>query len=320
MAILQNGTPLYDTNGDILHAHGGFMLFYCGYYYWYGEDRRDNNYVSCYRSSDLKNWEFRNHILSTASKAAPLAYETDLMLTNGGDKVNIERPKVMYCEKTGQFVMWAHYENGKDYRCAAAAIATCDTPDGDFTYRGSFNPFGHMSRDCTLYTEDGVTYFVSAANENEDLHIYRLSDDLLTAEKLEKKLYVGQLREAPAFFREAGKTYLLSSYCTGWKPNQGKYAYADSILGDWSPLFDLGDDTTYRSQPAFMLNLQINGETQHIYVGDRWGGSDWDLKDNTFDYFASSYYFSPLTVDGTAVTLPPVDTYTLSAEEGMKIQ
>ena len=319
MAIFKNGTLLTDTNGNVLHAHGGFMLFHNGYYYWYGEDRTDNNYVSCYRSKDLANWEFRNHILTTASPSAPPDFPTDLTLINGEDKVNIERPKVMYCEKTGQFVMWAHYENGKDYRCAAAAIATCDTPDGDFIYRGSFNPFGHMSRDCTLYTENGVTYFVSAANENEDLHVYRLRDDLLCAEELVKKLYVGQLREAPAFFREGDKTYLLSSYCTGWKPNQGKYAYADSILSDWSPLFDLGDDTTFRSQPAFMLNLQVGGKTQHVYVGDRWGGSDWDLQDDTFDYFASSYYFSPLTVEGGKVILPPVDTYEISAENGVKI-
>ena len=313
--ILKNGTFIRDTNGDILHAHGGFMLYHEGFYYWYGETRTANTYVSCYRSSDLQNWEFRNHILTTDSKTAPLSYPTDLSLLNNGDKVNIERPKVMYCKKTGQFVMWAHYENGKNYLCAAAAIATCDTPDGDFVYRGSFNPFGSMSRDCTLYTEDGVTYFVSAANENRDLHVYRLSDDLLTAEELVKKLYVGQLREAPAFFREGGKTYLLSSYCTGWKPNQGKYAFADSLLADWSPLYDLGDDTTFRSQPAFMLNVA----GQHIYVGDRWGGSNWDLEENTFDYFQSSYYFSPLQVDGETVILPPVDTYEISAENGMKI-
>ena len=31
--------------GNPIHAHGGYMIFHEGYYYWYSEDRRDNFYV-----------------------------------------------------------------------------------------------------------------------------------------------------------------------------------------------------------------------------------------------------------------------------------
>ena len=51
--MLQNGKPYYDENGEVLHAHGGWILPHNGIYYWYGEDRRDNTYVSCYKSRDL---------------------------------------------------------------------------------------------------------------------------------------------------------------------------------------------------------------------------------------------------------------------------
>lgn len=316
MKIRKNGAPLTDTRGEMLHAHGGHMLQHGGYYYWYGEDRQGDAYVSCYRSRDLENWEWRGHILSADTPVTPLPFATDSALLHDGKKINIERPKVLFNGKTGKFVMWAHYENGKDYHCAGAALASSDRPDGGFTYHGSFNPCGEMSRDCTLYTENGVAFFISAANDNADLHIYRLTPDWLGVEKLEKVLFRGKFREAPAFFTAGGRVFLLTSQCTGWKPNQCGYAYADSILGDWSPLQAFGDDTTYRSQPAFVLPLVTADRAQLLYVGDRWGGSDWNFEGATFRYADSAYYLSALTVDGTQMTLPPCDTYTLDAQSG----
>ena len=48
--MFKNGTLWNDIDGNPIHAHGGWMLSYGGYFYWYGEDRRENYYVSCYRS------------------------------------------------------------------------------------------------------------------------------------------------------------------------------------------------------------------------------------------------------------------------------
>ena len=85
-----------------MHAHGGGVLKVGSYYYWFGENRNaDNTFraVSVYRSTDLKNWEFRNNVL-TQSSAAEL------------NVANIERPKVIYNARTGRYVMWMHKENG----------------------------------------------------------------------------------------------------------------------------------------------------------------------------------------------------------------
>ena len=71
--LQQNGTLWRDTDGNELHAHGGHILFHGGFYYWYGEDRRDDIYVSVYRSRDLVNWEFRAHCLTVSSKFEPIA-------------------------------------------------------------------------------------------------------------------------------------------------------------------------------------------------------------------------------------------------------
>ena len=43
MSALLNGKSWLDTDGNVIHAHGGHMLFHEGYYYWYGENRKDNN-------------------------------------------------------------------------------------------------------------------------------------------------------------------------------------------------------------------------------------------------------------------------------------
>ncbi len=287
---IKNGELWYDTEGNVIHAHGGHMLCQEGYFYWYGENRTANTYVSCYRSKDFMNWEFRNHILTTTSKMESIRIRTTLKLVSeDGNKVNLERPKVLYNNFIKKYVLWIHYENGKDYKDAACAIATCDTPDGDFIYHGHFNPYGFMSRDCSLYQDaDGTAYFMSAARDNADLNVYRLQEDYMNTDVLVQRLWQGEYREAPAMVEKDGTYYLLSSFCTGWAPNQGKYAFAGSIEGRWSCLRNIGDETTYHSQPAFIVKIKGSEETTYLYVGDRWDGKN---------YHNSRYIILPIHFD-----------------------
>lgn len=61
--------------------------------------------------------------------------------------------------------------------------------------------------------------------------------------------------------------------------------------GRWSTLTDIGDSTTYRTQPAFILPVEKEGKTVYYYVADRWNGKD---------YHDSRYVILPLgfTEDG----------------------
>jgi len=284
-----------DQNGNPVHAHGGHILRENDKFYWIGEDRTGRNKVSCYVSTDLMNWSFSNHILTIDSTVAPHYVRTYPELdipeqqAEIGQGCNIERPKVLYNEKTKKYVMWMHWERPSDYSQARCAVAVCDTIDGDYTYLGSFNPIGHMSRDCTLFKDDdGTAYFVSAARDNDDLNIYKLSDDYLSIDRLVHVLWPGQQREAPTLFKRNGLYYMLTSGCTGWDPNQSAYAYSTSIAGDWSLPKELGDETTYRSQPTCVIPLhEKNGSIGYWYLGDRWGGSH-------DDYFKSKYVLLPL--------------------------
>ncbi|MEU9212592.1 RICIN domain-containing protein [Streptomyces sp. NPDC048415] len=262
---ITNGTQFTDTSGVAVHAHGGGVIKVGSYYYWFGEHRNADNtfqYVDAYRSTDLKNWEFRNHVLSQSS-ASELA------------SANIERPKVMYNASTGKFVMWMHKENGTDYSEARAAVAVSDTVDGHYTYQGSFQPLGqYMSRDITVFVDtDGTGYMASAARENYDLQIYKLTADYTGIEGLVADPWHGGHREAPALFKRGGVYFMLTSAATGWNPNQQQYATATSIAGPWTAMTNVGDSTAYGSQTAYVLPVQGTSGTSYLYLGDRWGNS-----------------------------------------------
>ncbi|MET9443072.1 RICIN domain-containing protein [Streptomyces sp. NPDC006610] len=259
-----NGVQFTTTSGSPVHAHGGGVLKVGAYYYWFGEHRNaDNTFrsVDAYRSTDLRNWEFRNRVL-TQSSHSELAV------------ANIERPKVMYNASTGKFVMWMHKENGSDYGEARAAVAVSDTVDGAYAWRGSFRPLGHMSRDITVFTDaDGAGYMVSAARENYDLHIYRLTADYTGVASLVANPWPGGHREAPALFKRGGVYFMLTSGATGWSPNQQRYATATSLGGPWSAMTNVGDSTAYGSQTTYVLPVQGSSGTSYLYLGDRWGNS-----------------------------------------------
>lgn len=317
---LKNGLPWYDTNGNVIHAHGGHIVKFGGIYYWYGENREDNIYVSCYSSNDLMNWRFENNILTTNSKTEDIGISKDLSLVNSSKKVNIERPKIVFNEKTQKYIMWAHYENGENYSCSAIALASSDTPTGDFTYHGNFRPFGHMSRDCNVFEYENKMYFISAANTNADLHIYQMTDDYLGVKEQVNKLFIGEYREAPALFTHENRIYMLTSECTGWCPNQGGYSSAEDIKGEWQSIKPFGDDKTYHSQPTSVLTLETMGKTQYIYIGDRWGGNQWDGVDRSyFKYSNSSYYFGLIEIDEKGnLVLMPCEEFEIDMQKGFK--
>lgn len=305
--MLINGMRWFDTDNNEIHAHGGFMLEYGDYYYWYGENRTDNNFVSCYKTKDFKNWEFCNNIFTSESPVEKINDTNDLSLKRSEDSfdpevkklgllrydkegniiANIERPKVVYNPKSKKFVMWMHYENGHDYDDARCAIATCDTPDGDFIYHGSFRPLGNESRDCTLFEFDNKMYFVTASNANLDLIAYELTDDYLDITGKNHVLFPGKKREAPAFFTKDGVAYVLTSGCTGWRPNQCKFSKS-SDMSEWQELQEIGDSITYFSQPAFVFYCKKTDK--YYYFGDRWGNS-------SAEYFTSTYVVFEISFD-----------------------
>lgn len=74
--------------------------------------------VSCYSSKDLLTWKNEGIVL-----AAEESNETHDL-----HKLNVlERPKVIYNEKTGKYVMWMHIDD-TNYTKASIGVAVSDYP------------------------------------------------------------------------------------------------------------------------------------------------------------------------------------------------
>lgn len=295
-----NGGFWSDTKGARIEAHGGGLLRVDDTWFWFGEDKSGNSAgfkgVNCYASKDLVTWEARGAVLTRA--AAP---ELDTM-----DRI-IERPKVSFNASTKRYVMWLHWE-GRNYAEAKAGVFSSANVDGPYMFHSAFQPEGNMSRDDTLFVDDdGKAYFISAANENADLMIYELTPDYLKVQQHVIKLFAGQKREAPAVFKDQGVYYLITSGATGWDPNQAKYATAQAMGGPWSELRNLGNNTTFDTQPTYIVPVHGSKTTTYIYAGDRW--QDPDLG-------SSKYVWLPLKLTSGQLSLDYFADWTLDLTTG----
>ena len=279
------GVEWLDTNNEKINAHGGGILYHEGIYYWYGECKSDSTYwnpnvpgwecyrteaggVNCYSSKDLLNWKYEGLVLQPEMSDT----QSDLHPS----KV-LERPKVIYNDKTKKFVMWLHVDSD-DYNKAAAGVAVSDSPTGVFTYLGSMHPNGQISRDMTLFKDDdGKAYHIYSSEQNSTLYISLLSDDYLKPSGTFTRNFAGKFREAPAVFKHNGLYYVISSGCTGWSPNEAEYAVATQILGPWTvkgnPCVGKDADKTFYGQSTHVLPIQGKKDA-YIAMFDEWNKTD----------------------------------------------
>lgn len=279
----QPASVWHDTKGEVINAHGGGILYSNNTYYWFGEkrDREASEGINVYSSTDLYNWKFEALALSPDEDAKSEITKGCLM----------ERPKVLYNEKTKKYVMWFHLElKGQGYNAARAAVAISDKVTGPYKFISSFRPNGNMSRDMTLFKEDnGDAYHIYASSDNYDLRLAKLSDDYLHSTALDT-LILRQHREAPAIFKYRNRYYLISSGCTWWEPNQANVHVASSLFGPWeysgNPMRGPNAEITFGGQSTYILPVQGKDDT-FIFMADKWNPQN--LKD-------SRYIWLPVTL------------------------
>ncbi len=307
-----------DTDGHVINAHGGGVLFQAGVYYWYGEIKEGRTYlpkvnqawggtrvlaggVSCYSSTNLHDWKNEGAALASDARNP----DSDLACEN-----IIERPKVIYNAKTKKFVMWFH-QDSPNYQAARSGVAVSETPTGPFKYVGSFRPNagvwpvnvteadkksgpknilardfagGQMARDMTLFVDDdGTAYQFYASENNATMHVSQLTDDYLKPAGKYARIFIGRSTEAPAVFKRGGKYYLIGSGCTGWEPNAARVAVAENIFGPWkelgNPCQGKDADKTFFCQSAFVLPMSGRADA-FVAIFDRW--KQWDLTDSRY--------------------------------------
>jgi beta-galactosidase len=279
-SVFKPGQVWTDTQGKPINAHSAGILYDKGTYYWFGEIKSGKTWlvertgwecyrvnaggVSCYSSRDLYHWKYEGVALSPVTDDSSSDIHTSKV---------IERPKVIYNEKTRKYVMWMHIDS-EDYKYARAGVAYADMPQGPYTYLGSMRPNGQMSRDQTLFKDtDGKAYQICSSENNETMYINELSEDYLRPSGVFKRVFIGLSREAPAMVKHNGKYYILSSGCTGWDPNPAAYGVAETIMSDYTigenPCRGIDADKTFYAQSTYILPVQ-GKENEYIALFDRW--------------------------------------------------
>ncbi len=300
--VHKNGEMWYDVDGNPIQAHGGCIINHKGKWYWYGEHKGQDNVpgttrvdvigVSCYSSNDLVNWKYEGLALAADNEDPKSMIHPSCVL---------ERPKVIYNEKTGKFALWFHSDSA-NYLYARVGIAVSDSPTGPFKLLATKRPNNHESRDMTVYKDtDGVAYAAYSSDHNRTMHIARLTDDYLDLEGSYVAVMEYQTREAPAICKRGGLYYMVTSGCTGWNPNSALYSQSPKLMSQWWRLMDNpceGENyrRTFEGQSAYIFE---NDGKQYLML-DHWKPND--LK-------TSGYSILPITYEGNVMRIIWQDTW-----------
>lgn len=302
--IIRNGVPWFDTDGNIVNAHGACIVEGGGKYWLFGEYKSDDSNAfpgfGCYSSPDLVNWKFERVVLPV---------QPDGIL--GPERVG-ERVKVMRCPSTEEYVMFMHADDMK-YKDPNIGIAVCDRIDGDYQLLGTIEYAGEPIKRWDMGTfqdEDGTGYLLIHHGP-----IYRLSKDYRSIEA--QVADIKGMGESPAMFKKDGIYYLLTSHTTSWERNDNYYYTAKSIEGPWEKqgVFCPEGSLTYNSQCTFVFPLNKDGETIPMYMGDRWS--------YPHQASAATYVWLPMQADGTNLSIPEyrhawdIDSVTETVQKGV---
>lgn len=271
---IRPGQPWLDTNGNRIQAHAGYMLIADGKYYWYGENKEKcmseweiwHWGVRLYSSDDLYNWTDEGIIM------LPTPDEPDNPMHPDS---KMDRPHILYNDKTKQFVLWMKIM-GPDLQYMAIAVS--DTIKGPFTLVNKcLHPGGMGSGDFDLVKfEDGHAAIVFE-QPHSNMVVIDLTDDYLdttlTYSTHYERPYPPYVREAPAVFFRNGKGYVITSGTSGKMPNPSETAIFDDIHGEWTilgdPHVDDAKKTSFDSQISCIFK---HPEIDDLYIAmaDRW--------------------------------------------------
>ncbi len=280
-----SGIPWYDDKGNTVSAHGANIIRENNRYYLFGERHSDtsNAFVgfNCYSSADLYNWKFE-------SIALPLQASGKL----GPNRVG-ERPKVMKCPNTGEFIMYMHADT-LGYKDQFVGYATASAVTGPYTFKGALLFDGQPIRKWDMgafQDKDGKGYILLHGGD-----IYELSKDYKSIIAHVNKAMIKGF-ESPALFRKDSTYFFLGSDLTGWERNDNYYYTAISLSGPWTRrgFFAPQGTLTWNAQTSFVLPIQGSEATTYMFMGDRWSFPR--------QATAATYIWQPLTINGTSMSI-----------------
>ncbi|WP_255578602.1 family 43 glycosylhydrolase [Chitinophaga sp. sic0106] len=283
---IYSGVPWADDQGKAVSAHGGCIVKDKGRYYFFGEKHLEpyNNFggFTCYSSADLCNWTFERIVLPVqdSGKLGPNAVG--------------ERPKVMQCPATGEYILFMHADS-LGYKAPYVGYATSANITGPYTFRGPLLFEGKPIRKWDMGTfkdQDGRGYLLLHGGD-----IYQLADDYHSiAVHVNKEMVKGF--ESPTLFRKDSIYYFIGSDLTSWERNDNYYFTATSLAGPWEKggFIAPAGTLTWNSQSTFVLPIAGSLDTTFMFMGDRWSFP--------MQTSAATYVWQPLQIKGRQLSMP----------------
>jgi len=207
LAHLTPGMVWQDNNGKHINAHGGGVLHHQGKYYWFGEHKiagEEGNKahvgVHVYSSDNLVDWK-------DAGIALKVSDDPNSDIVKGSI---IERPKVLFNEETGKFVMWFHLElKGQAYKAARTGVAVADNPTGPYRFLRSVRPnANHLPMNITA--KEKQAFRLMQKKENLPTKLKDNIDGLYSLTVFSRDFEYGQMARDMTLFKDKdGKAYQL---------------------------------------------------------------------------------------------------------------
>ena len=282
MDRIKPGKFWYDSNNKRIHAHGGSIMYVSGLYYWYGENKEgvfgravtDNikpsiwhNGVKVYSSRDLYNWRDEGIVIISDDPANPF-YPRNIM----------DRPHILYNEKTKKYVMWAKCVTrctkiGADFECAKYYISLADKITGPFDYSHVIENV--TAGDFDLFIENNKGYYIGT--EGNTVHARELTDDFMNFTD-KNSLHIEKtrppfVREAPCYFTHEGRKFIITSGTSGYFPNPTITHEIKDFHGEYIEIgktcINDTEETSFRAQFSSVFKHPFKKDL-YIALGDRW--------------------------------------------------
>jgi hypothetical protein len=274
---IKPGKVWLDTNGKRIQAHGFSVFYKDGLYYWYGENKEKTKGgifntvwhwgVRCYTSKDLYNWEDRGLIIPP---------EPDDLQSPLHPTYQMDRPHIIYCEKTGKYVAWLKIAVGvtRQFMC----IMQADDILGPYeVVHTIYHPLKMNAGDFDLCVDaETKKAYILFSRPHFEVITATLTDDYLgvTGEYSQhyQNLFPPFSREGPAHCARNGKHYLFTSGITGYFPNPSQVAVFDDFHGEYTDLGNphSGDTTGTSFNSQISSVFKIPGKDIYIACADRW--------------------------------------------------
>ena len=298
------GITFTDTNGNAVNAHGGGIIKVCDTFYLHGEyflsttTDNDFNGFSMYSSKDLATWNNEGIILPQQASGQL------------GPNRKGERPHIIKCPSTGEFVLYAHSADTTYQADKEVVYATSTTINGKYAFKGSLtNATGTIAAhsDMSALTDGNDAYVVT-----ESGWVYTLSSDCHSWVSSKQYSAVNGMTggiEAPTVFKANNTYYWIGSDKTVWLANDDFYSTAPAMSGPWTYQGYLAPagKLTWMTQSTWVLKVAGSQGTTYVYWGDHWYGNQDTTAPGKHNNLAT-YVFQPLIFAGTAISLPTYQT------------